>query len=512
MCSQAEEGGSGVPSVNVISMKHITKNFGGVCALDDVSLEITEGEIRGLIGENGAGKSTLMKILSGVHKDYEGELFIHGNPVSFSSTSDALQAGIGMVYQELSVIDCLSVAENTFLGKQPKGRLGTVSWKRMENTARDHLKSLGIEVDVNLPLNLLPFSIRQMIEIAKVIFSGARIIILDEPTSSLSHEEIEQLFHLIRNLKQRKHTVIFISHLIEDVLSISDSVTVLKDGKVVATVENRNIDKHYLISSMIGSTGEQLVRDADEKVQLTTKETEPVLEVRGLTKVGEFQDVTFTLHKQEILGLYGPLGAGQEVVGKALFGLIGFDGGTVTMEGRPLPQKKSHLIKNMGIAYIAESRRFSLFSQFEIYKNMTLPHLKQILGPELDWLIKYQREREITQRTIHRFGIRAAGTDVPLSSLSGGNQQKVALAKWLTVTPKVIIFQEPTRGVDVGAKAEIVAAIKRLREQGLSCVVISMEPETILDLSDRILIFSRGKIQHELRDITTSKLHILEYS
>jgi len=510
--NQVEAAGSSVHPANAISMKHITKNFGGVCALDDVSLEVPEGEIRGLIGENGAGKSTLMKILSGVHKDYAGELYIHGNPVSFSSTSDALQAGIGMVYQELSVIDCLSVAENTFLGKQLKGRLGTVSWKRMEKTAREHLKSLGIEVDVNLPLNLLPFSMRQMIEIAKVIFSGTRIIILDEPTSSLSHGEIEQLFRLMRTLKQRKHTVVFISHLIEDVLSISDSVTVLKDGKMVETVENQNIDKHHLISSMIGATGGQLVRDADEKVQFTTKETEPVLEVRGLTKVGEFEDVTFILHKQEILGLYGPLGAGQEEVGKALFGLIGFNSGTVTMEGRPLPPKKSHKIKSLGIAYIAESRRFSLFDQFEIYKNMTLPYLKQILGPELDWIIKYRREREITHRQIHRFGIRADGTDALLSSLSGGNQQKVALAKWLTITPKVIIFQEPTRGVDVGAKAEIVAAIKALREQGLSCVVISMEPETILDLSDRILIFSRGKIIHELRDTTTSKLHILEYS
>lgn len=493
-------------------MKHITKNFGGVCALDDVSLEIPEGGVRGLIGENGAGKSTLMKVLSGVHTDYQGEMRIHGSPARFGSTADALNAGIGMVYQELSVIDCLSVAENTFLGKQPKGRLGTVSWKRMQAEARDHLNSLGIEVDVNLPLNLLPFSVRQMIEIAKVIFSGARIIILDEPTSSLSHGEIERLFRLVRTLKQRNHTVVFISHLIEDVLSISDSITVLKDGRVVETVENQNIDKHHLISSMIGATGEHLVRDADETVHLGTVKAVPVLEVRGLTRKGEFENVSFTLHRREILGLYGPLGAGHEEVGKALFGLSGYDSGDIAMEGRALPPKKPHRVKSLGIAYIAESRELSLFGQFEIYKNVTLPYLKQILGPELDWVIKYRRERDVARRQIQRFGIRTSGPDAPLSSLSGGNQQKVALAKWLTVTPRVIIFQEPTRGVDVGAKAEIVAAIKALRDQGLSCVVISMEPETILDLSDRILIFSRGNIVHELKDTTTSKIHILEYA
>jgi ribose transport system ATP-binding protein len=493
-------------------MQHITKNFGGVCALDDVCFEIPEGGVRGLIGENGAGKSTLMKILAGVHTEYQGDLMIHGNPVRFTSASDALEAGIGMVYQELSVIDCLTVAENAFLGKQPVGKLGTVSWKQMQDNARENLKDLGIEVDVSLPLNLLPFSIRQMIEIAKVIFSGARIIILDEPTSSLSHGEIEQLFRLVRTLKDRKHTIVFISHLIEDVISISDSITVLKDGRVVETVRNENLDKHHLIASMTGATEKHLVRDADEVVTLRTVETDPVLRLENLSKKGEFEDVSFTLHKGEILGLYGPLGAGHEEVGKALFGLTGFDSGEVVMDGRRLPRTRPHHIKNRGVAYIAESRSLSLFGQFEIYKNITLPYLKQILGPGVDWLVRYGRERETAEQQIKRFGIRASSPDAPLSSLSGGNQQKVALAKWLTVTPQVIIFQEPTRGVDVGAKAEIVAAVRALKDRGLSCIVISMEPETILDLSDRILIFSRGRVVQELRDTTTSKIRILEYS
>jgi len=493
-------------------MQHITKTFGGVKALDDVSFEVAEGEVRGLIGENGAGKSTLMKILSGVHTDYSGDMFIRGEQVQFSSTADALSCGIGMIYQELSVIDCLSVAENNFLGKQPTNNAGVVRWKEMQGLASEHLKSLGIDVDVTLPLNLLPFSIRQMIEIAKVIFSGAQMIIMDEPTSSLSHVETEQLFELVRTLKTRGHTIIFISHFIEDVMAISDSITILKDGKVVDTLKNVNLSKHDVINSMIGATTEHLVREADEVVTLKSSGLSVNMEVNGLTKSGSFEDISFSLAKGEILGLYGPLGAGQEDVGRAVFGLKSYDSGTVTLAGRILPQDRPFKTKQFGLAYISKDRSGSLFYQFELYKNITLPYLAQVLGPGFNWILKPKREKDITGRQMQQYTIKAAGPDALLSSLSGGNQQKVAIAKWLTILPKVIIFQEPTRGVDVGAKAEIVRAIKELKKQGLSCIVISMEPETILDLSDRILIFSRGRIVHELRDTEASKIKILELS
>ena len=491
-------------------MDHITKHFGGVTALEDVSFDVARGEIRGLIGENGAGKSTLMKILSGVHVDYEGDLFVNGDKVKFSSSSDSLQHGIGMIYQELSVIECLSVAENTYLGMQPIGKLKTVKWRDMERGARQHLKDLGIEVDVTLPLNLLPFSIRQMIEIAKVIFSGAQIVIMDEPTSSLSHTETEQLFQLVRTLKEKNHTVVFISHFIEDVMAISDSITILKDGKVVDTLKNEGLGKHDVISSMIGKTSGHLVRESDEVVELKSTEAQTVLEVSHLSKEGKFEDISFRVGEGEILGLYGPLGAGQESVGKAIYGLKSYDGGEITLNGEPLPSEKPYAVRDRGVAYISEDRGSSLFHQFELFKNITLPYLAQVLGPKNNWILKPNREKEVTIRQIDAYGIKAEGPDALLESLSGGNQQKVALAKWLTEMPKVIIFQEPTRGVDVGAKAEIVKTIRGLREKGLCCIVISMEPETILDLSDRVLVFRRGKIVKELKDTATSKLKILE--
>ncbi len=497
-------------AVSAIRMNNITKSFGGVKALDDVSFDVAEGEVRGLIGENGAGKSTLMKILSGVHTDYDGEMFIREKRVRFSGASDALSSGIGMIYQELSVIDCLTVAENNFLGKQLVNRAGVIKWKEMQKLSAEHLKSLGIEVDVNLPLNLLPYSIRQMIEIAKVVFSGAQIIIMDEPTSSLSHAETDQLFQLVRTLKKRGHTVVFISHFIEDVMVISDSITILKDGKVVDTLKNENLSKHDVINSMIGKTKEHLVREADEVVDLKSPQTEPVLEVRNLQKAGNFEDVSFTLKRGEILGMYGLLGAGQEDVGKAIFGLKTYDSGTVKLEGQLLPKDKPYSVKDLGLAYIAEDRRNSLFHDFELFKNITLPFLAKILGPKMAWLLKPVREKKITKRQIDSYGIKTAGPEALLGSLSGGNQQKVALAKWLTMLPKVIIFQEPTRGVDVGAKAEIVKAIRALKEQGLACIVISMEPETILDLSDRVLVFSRGRVINEIKDESASKIRILE--
>ncbi len=496
--------------IKAVKMANITKIFGGVTALDNVNFEVGDGEVRGLVGENGAGKSTLMKILTGVHTEYTGEMFLLGERLRFSSTADAANAGIGMIYQELSVIDCLTVAENNFLGKQPVNKLRVVKWKEINRIANEHLKSLGIDLDVTLKLNLLPFSIRQMVEITKIIFSGAKIIIMDEPTSSLSPAEVERLFQLIRTLKKKGNTIIFISHLIEDVMKISDSITILKDGKVVDTLDNINVSKHDIIHSMVGVTKGHLVREADEVVKLTSPKSDIIMEVKGLTKEGDFNDVSFYLRKGEILGLYGLLEAGQEDVGRAIFGLKNYDTGTIEIEGKLLPKNKPHKIKNLGVAYISENRRNSLFHRCELYKNITLPYLDQIFHYKPNWLLKNNREIAITNLKIRDFSIKTSGAKELLGSLSGGNQQKVALAKWLTVPPRIIIFQEPTRGVDVGAKAEIVQSIRNLKKQGLSCIVISMEPETILDLSDRVLIFSRGRITQRIEEAETSKIKLME--
>jgi len=500
-----------IPTTSMaVEMVGITKTFGGVTALRDVNFAVVQGEIRGLVGENGAGKSTLMKILSGAQTDYLGDLKVWGTKVQFGGTAGASDHGIGMIYQELSVIECLTVAENNFLGKQPVNRFGVVDWKKMRQEAEKHLKDLGIEVDVTLPLSLLPFSIRQMIEIAKVIFSGAHIIIMDEPTSSLSHTETTQLFTLVRRLKERGHTIIFISHFIEDVMEISDAITILKDGTVVETLTNLSgLTKQTIIQQMIGGRAGDLVREADETVELRSPETDVRLEVKKLSRPGNFDEVSFELRQGEILGLYGLLGAGHEEIGKAIFGLKQYEFGRVLLDGKLIPKGRPHTIKERGIAYISEDRVNSLFHRFEIFKNISLPYLAHVLGPKLRWLIKIPQELSMANRQIQKFAIKTTGPTAALASLSGGNQQKVALAKWLTITPKVMILQEPTRGVDVGAKAEIVQSIKSLKHQGLSCIVISMEPETILDLSDRVLIFSRGKITAEVKNTSTSKSDLM---
>lgn len=261
---------------------------------------------------------------------------------------------------------------------------------------------------------------------------------------------------------------------------------------------------------MVGFTKSSLVREADEIVELKTPKSEILLKVEGLTRSGDFENVSFGLRKGEILGLWGLLGSGADDVGKAIFGLINYEKGKVILDGKVLPKNRPYRVKDLGIAYIAEDRRESLFHKFEIYKNITLPYLAKILGPRLNWIIKYKKENKVANEQINNFSIKTSGTTAPLNSLSGGNQQKVALAKWLTVTPKVVILQEPTRGVDVGAKAEIVQSIKNLKKGGLSCIVISMEPETILDLCDRVLIFERGKIINEIKDTKISKIRMLE--
>jgi ribose transport system ATP-binding protein len=261
---------------------------------------------------------------------------------------------------------------------------------------------------------------------------------------------------------------------------------------------------------MIGTTTSRLVRGVDEVVHLQSTDAETVLAVEGLTKAGAFENVSFGLHRGEILGLYGLLGAGHEEVGRAIFGLKKYDKGKVVLEEKPVPAGRPHKVKGVGIAYISEDRGGSLFHQFEIFKNISLPYLAQVLGPALSWLIKIRKEIAMANLQIDNFGIKTSGPTAPVSSLSGGNQQKVALAKWLTAMPKVIILQEPTRGVDVGAKSEIVQSIRNLKDRGLACIVISMEPETILDLCDRVLVFSRGRIKHEIKDAATSKSQLME--
>jgi ribose transport system ATP-binding protein len=493
----------------VLSFRGVTKRFGGATALDDVDFDLLPGEIHGLVGENGAGKSTLMKILSGVHVPDEGEMLLHGEPVRFASPAEAKARGVGMIYQELSCMPALTVAENVFLGSQPMTRTGVIDWKRMRREAGAHLSALGIDADVSSRLGSLSLGGQQLVEIARVVFSGASIIILDEPTSALSGPEATRLFAAMRELKARGASLVFISHFLEDVIAVSDRVTVLKNSRKVATLPNDGLTKHQLIQLMIGRDADTLAESYEGGVTLPPpSDATPMLEVRELGLTGNFSDVSFDARPGEILGIFGNLGAGMTEVARVLFGRERPTAGMVRLDGKAVAPKRTSEAKRLGIAYLSENRRATVFPRHEIYKNITLAHLDEIVGG----VVRQSREVAIASDLVQRTGVRPPRPTLAAGNLSGGNQQKVALAKWLTVQPKVLILNEPTRGMDVGAKREVLDLIKALRAEGVAIILISTEPETVLSESDRILVMAKGQIAKEFAGERVSKDLLMSYA
>jgi ribose transport system ATP-binding protein len=491
----------------LLELSGISKAFGGVQALRDVSFSLGAGEIHGLVGENGAGKSTLMKIIAGVHTDYEGTFRIEGREVRFRSARDALAAGIAMVHQELSVIPDLTVAENVFVGKQPTNRLGVVRWREMARLAHQQLSDLGIDVDPNQRIGDLPIGLQQLIEIARVLFSGARIIILDEPTSALSPPEIERLFAALQRLRASGRSIVFISHFLDDILRVSDRVTVFRNGRNVLTGPSEGMTKRMLIEKMIGSGHEDLEETYVNDIRLgAPPASPPVLAIEALGSGRAFRDVSFEVRPGEVLGIYGFMGCGQIPLTRTLFGKLKPERGTIRVSGTTARFRNTAAACRAGIAFVPESRRSMLFHMEPVYKNTSIAILDRISRL---WL-KPQAERQIAQDHVERLQIRPPQIELPLGSLSGGNQQKVALAKWLTFPPKVLILSEPTRGMDVGAKDDVVRIVRALRDQGLAVIVVSTEPETVLALSDRILVMKKGEIVREFSDETVSKDRLLE--
>ena len=495
--------GSDKPLLELIG---ISKSFGGVQALRDVDFALFPGEIHGLVGENGAGKSTLMKIIAGVHHGYEGTMRLDGRDVRFRSAREALDAGIGMVHQELSIVPDLTVAENVFLGTQPVTRFGSVDWARMVRESRAHLAGLGINVDPRMRIGELPIGLQQLIEIARVLFSGARIIILDEPTSALSPPEVERLFATLRKLKDSGRSIVFISHFLDDILRISDKITIFRNGQKVLTAPVSEIDKRQVIESMIGLGHRELEESYTGEIKLDTRfDARVVLETKNLSYDRAFRDVSLKARAGEVLGIYGFMGCGQVELARALFGKIRADG-TLQLEGKRLRLTRTSIARAEGIAYVPESRRAMLFHHEPLYKNMSISILDRISR----YLLKPSAERKIAEGHIKNLRIRTPGPNQLLGNLSGGNQQKVAVAKWLTHAPKVLILSEPTRGMDVGAKEDVVRIVRGLRDQGIAVVVVSTEPETVLSLADRILVMKRGQIVREFAGDTVSKDRLLE--
>jgi ribose transport system ATP-binding protein len=485
-----------VNTAPILELKNISKRFRALQALDNVEFNLREGETHALVGENGAGKSTLMRILSGIYTDFEGVYTLDGQPVHFNSPREALRRGIGMIHQELSVMPELTVAENMFLGHQ-SGKFGLVNWQQMNLTAEEELTKLGFtNIDVRRPLGKYPLGTQQVIEVLRVILSGARVLIMDEPTTALSPSEIERLIELIDTLRKGNRSIIYISHFLNEVMRVADRITVLRDGKNVGTVATAQTDMSALISMILG-------HDINTELPPSTvKEHKTVLlDVKDLT-ADVFSNINFQIGAGEIVGLYGAIGAGHFETARSLFGMYRIDNGTVSVAGKPFPHNFSarYAIQH-GVAYAIEARRKSLFLDDAIYKNVTLPHLSKIgrVWPRLS------QEIQITERVIEMVGAYPPDPYNPVGKLSGGNQQKVALARWLTYPPIVLVVSEPTRGMDVGAKNEVLGLLRTLANQGISVLVTSSEPETVLAVADRIITMSRGKIVAQMENKNLDK-------
>lgn len=490
----------------VLELVGISKRFGGVTALSSVDFTLLPGEVHGLVGENGAGKSTLMKIIAGVHHEFEGEMRLDGKPVRFRNSRDARDAGIGMVHQELSVIPDLSVAENVFLGRQLTGATGLVQWGRMEAEAKTQLAQLGIDVDPRTRAGSLPLGLQQLVELGRVLFSGARIVILDEPTSALSPPEVERLFQVLATLRAQGRSFIFISHFLDDILKVSDRITIFRNSRKVRTVAAAAVDKNDLIEDMIGRGHDGLEDSYLHAIRISSPEGAPVvLEARGLCLDGALDGIDLKVRAGEVLGIYGFMGCGQLELARALAGKLRPSSGSLVIDGRSLRMSNTAAAKRAGIALVPESRRSMLFSDVPVYKNISISFLER-----LSWLwLKPAEERRIGQKLVDDLRIRPYSADPPVRTLSGGNQQKVALARWLTHLPRVLILAEPTRGMDVGAKDDVVKIIKDLKARGVGIVVVSTEPETILGMADRIMVMRRGRITAELADMDVGKEQLL---
>ncbi len=491
-------------SENILEMQGISKRFPGVKALDNVSFSCRQGEVHALLGENGAGKSTLIKILSAAYTPdggeirFQGELFRHQDPIA------AQKAGIGVIYQEFNLVPHLTVAENIFLGREPLVSTGLIDKKHMIREAGKVLQSLGLDIDVNSEAKRLSVAEQQMVEIAKALSLNAELIVMDEPTATLTDREIDYLFGTIRTLKERGKTVIYISHRLEEIFEICDRVTVLKDGSYVGTRDVESMDKDGLISMMVGRTL------ADYFPPKVSHKGKKVLEVRNLTRKGVLEDISFEAYEGEILGISGLVGAGRTEMARAIFGADPVDSGEVLIDGEIVQIRNPRDAIEQKIGFATEDRKQQgLILGLSIQKNITLPILKSLKS----WgLLRLGDEKSLVDTFIRKLKIAAKDQFVKVKTLSGGNQQKVVLAKWLAKDCKVLILDEPTRGIDVGAKAEIYTLMRELTAQGKAVIMISSELLEVIGVSDRILVMNQGRIAGEVPAEKATEEKIMQYA
>ena len=474
-------------SLPALQMKGIGKRFPGVVALDAVDLEVHAGEVVALAGENGAGKSTLMKVLGGVYQPDEGEVLINGEPVQIRSVADATRLGIGFVHQELNVLDNLTVAENVLLGREPRYAGYLIDRKELNNEATKHISRVGLDVAPGTPLSKLSIAQQQLVEIAKVLSQNASILILDEPTSSLTLTETERLLGIIKELRSKGVSLIYISHRLGEIGEIADRVVVLRDGKNAGTISREKLSHDAIVSLMVG-------RDIKRREKTSaSRGTEAAVEIRELrTSRYPNKPLSFDVRDGEIFGIAGLVGSGRSEAAQAIFGVDRSSGGTILVKGNAVRVGNVRDSIRNGIFLVPEDRRNSgLIVDSSIRENITLPALKRVSSAGL---VNAKREKKRASEMCEQMRVKTPSTETIAKNLSGGNQQKVVLAKWLSLEPKLMIFDEPTRGIDVGAKAEIYELMRGLAESGVSIVMISSDMEEILNESDRIAVMHEGRI------------------
>ena len=484
----------------------ITKSFPGVLALQDVSLEVYPGEVLGLVGENGAGKSTLMKILSGVYQPDGGEITFAGKPVTLHSPRQAQDLGIAIIYQEFNLMPNLSVEENVFVGREPNSG-GVVRWGSLRRQTRLLLDQLGVSLDPGAIVRDLSVAEQQMVEIAKALSLNARLIIMDEPTSALTDTEVAALFAIIKGLQARGLAVIYISHRMEEIFTICDRVTVLRDGEIAGNLAIADATPDRIVRLMVGRPLGDLFRpeEAERRLEmLAERAPAPVLEVRHLGRTGTVQDasaivledVSFDVRPGEIVGLAGLVGSGRTEIARAIFGADDFDRGEILVDGTPVRIHSPRQAIQLGIGLVPEDRKLqALVLGLAIRENIALSMLDRL---SRFGIVRFAAERALAQRMVEALRVRTPSIEQKVLNLSGGNQQKVVIAKWLALRPKILIMDEPTRGIDIGAKAEVHGLMHQLAADGVAILMISSELPEIVGMSDRVLVMRQGRIAGEL--------------
>ncbi len=468
----------------VLEMRSISRRFGSTQALDGVNLRLYPGEVHALLGENGAGKSTLIKIMTGIHQPDSGQILLDGQPVRIANTFEAQRLGIAAIYQEPLMYPDLNVAENIFISHAGRGPL--VDWQRMYREAEAILRQLDVQLDVRRPARGLSVAAQQTVEIAKALSLQVRVLIMDEPTAALSAHEVEQLFAIVRRLRDQGVAILFISHRMEEVFQLADRITVFRDGRLISSAPRAEVTPAQAIRDMAGRSIEQLFP------RRHTVRDQVLVEVRDLGRQGVFHKISFTIRAGEVLGFAGLVGARRTDVGLALFGIAPADSGTIAIDGQPVRIHHPRQAMRYGIAYVSEDRRgLGLSLPMSIAANITLPALRRYLNPL--GLVRRADELATAEEYRRRLAIRAASVEVEVGKLSGGNQQKVMLSKWLNTRPRLLILDEPTRGIDVGAKAEVHQMIDDLAAEGIAILLISSDLPEVLAMSDRILVMREGR-------------------